>query len=154
MTTQRSVFFRVLVLAILSMALIAFAGCGGKTVQRIDTDSTIDLSGRWNDTDSRVVADEVIADVLAAPWLTRFEATHNNTRPTVIVGLVRNRSDEFVATETFTKDIERAYVNSGRVRVVASSAERESIRDERRDQADFSRPRPWPPSAASSAPTT
>ncbi len=125
-----------LTLVLLALAsLTAMTGCGGKTVQRLDTD----LSGRWNDTDSREVAEEVIADVLAAPWLARYEARHDE-RPTVIVGLVRNRSDEFIATETFTKDVERAFVNSGRVRVVASSDERAQLRDERRDQADFSRP--------------
>ncbi|MEM9177855.1 MAG: penicillin-binding protein activator LpoB, partial [Myxococcota bacterium] len=55
-------------------------------------------------------------------------------RPTVIVGAVRNRSSEHINTRTFTKDLERAFVNSGRVRVVASSDERGGIRDERLDQ--------------------
>lgn len=130
---------RALVLTVLIASLATLAACGGKTVERIDTDTTVDLSGRWNDADSRMVGEEVVADVLTAPWITRFEASHSE-RPTVIVGIVRNRSDEFIAVETFTKDVERAFVNSGRVRVVASSSEREELRDERSDQADFSSP--------------
>ena len=41
-----------LALGILALTLVA--GCGGPPpVQRIDPNETIDLSGRWNDTDSR-----------------------------------------------------------------------------------------------------
>lgn len=132
-----SVARRALVFTVLVASLATLSACGGKSVQRIDTNTTVDLSGRWNDADSRMVGEEVVADLLTAPWITRFEAA-NTERPTVIVGIVRNRSDEFIAVETFTKDIERAFVNSGRVRVVASSSEREQLRDERSDQADFS----------------
>jgi penicillin-binding protein activator len=130
---------RALVLTVLITSLATLAACGGKKVERIDTDTTIDLSGRWNDADSRMVGEEVVADVLTAPWIVRFEGS-SRERPTVIVGNVKNRSDEFIAVETFTKDVERAFVNSGRVRVVASSSEREQLRDERSDQADFSSP--------------
>jgi PBP1b-binding outer membrane lipoprotein LpoB len=52
----------------------------------------------------------------------------------VIVGAVRNRSSEHINTHTFSKDLERAFVNSGRIRVVASSDERGGLRDERLDQ--------------------
>lgn len=127
-------------LASVSLVVLALAACGGKTVQRIDTNSTTDLSGRWNDTDSRLVSEEMVTDVLSRPWLTRYQASHDESRPTVIVGLVRNRSNEHIPTETFTKDIERSFVNSGRVRVVSTAAEREQIRDERSDQQDFSSP--------------
>lgn len=122
------------------LGLVALSGCGGKKVTRLDTDTTIDLSGKWNDADSRMVSEQVIGDMLASPWLTRFAAQNGTERPTVIVGLVKNRSDEHIATETFTKDIERACVNRGTVRIVASSEERQGLRDERDDQADFSRP--------------
>lgn len=140
MTLHRTALRRALTLGLVAVATLALGACGGKQVQRIDTDTTVDLSGRWNDADSRMVAEAVVADAMSAAWLPRYEATHANQRPTVIVGLVKNRSDEFVATETFTKDIERSFVNSGRVRLVASSAEREQLRDERKDQADFSSP--------------
>ena len=131
---------RVLSALVLVVGLVVLAGCGGKEVTRIDTDTTVDLSGKWNDADSRMVSEEVIEDMLDSPWLPRFEARNDGERPTVIVGLVRNRSDEHIVTETFTKDIERSCVNSGDVRIVATSEERLDLRDERDDQADFSRP--------------
>ena len=42
------------IIPITCIAFIILAGCGSaKTVERIEVDTTIDLSGRWNDTDSR-----------------------------------------------------------------------------------------------------
>ncbi len=119
--------------------LLVLPACGGKTVQRIDTDTTVDISGNWNDTDSRLVSEEMISQVLAHPWLARYEAVHND-RPTVIVGTVRNNSSEHIDTNIFTKNLEVAFVNSGRVRVVASRDERGEIRDERDQQQDWSDP--------------
>ena len=51
----------------LILASLLVVGCGTK-VTRIDADETVDLSGAWNDTDSRLVAEEMIADALAHPW--------------------------------------------------------------------------------------
>ncbi|WP_018126339.1 penicillin-binding protein activator LpoB [Balneola vulgaris] len=109
-------------------------GCRpSQKITRIDTDTTTDFSGRWNDTDARLVAEEMIADALSKPWLNRFNRS-NQKPPVVIVGRVRNESMEHIDTEVFTKEMERAFVNSGEVSVVANSEEREQIRDERLDQ--------------------
>jgi len=119
-------------------ALMALAACGGKQVQRLETDTVTDLSGRWNDTDSRLVSQQMVGDITTAAWIERYNSRNAGGRPTVIVGNIRNRSSEHIATEVFTKDIERAFINTGSVRVVASSEERVGIRDERADQQDFS----------------
>jgi uncharacterized protein (TIGR02722 family) len=111
-------------------------GCnGGTKVARVQSDSTIDLSGRWNDTDSRLVADEMIKDALNQRWIYKWE--EEKRMPTVIVGKVTNKSHEHISVEAFVKDIERALLNSGRVSFVASRAEREQIRDEREDQQTY-----------------
>ena len=113
---------------------ILLTGCASLKVDRVDVDKTIDLSGRWNDTDSRLVSEEMINDVLSRPWLDRFRAGRRNN-PMVIVGSVRNRSDEHINTRTFVKDLERTLINSGEVEFVAGSVERQEIREERKDQA-------------------
>jgi hypothetical protein len=124
--------YAVIVLAA-AVAVAAFAGCAKKTVTRIDEGSTIDLSGRWNDTDSRLVSEEMIRDCLSKPWKAQaWEA--RKRKPIVIVGRVRNKSSEHIATGTFIGDIERAFVNTGEAEVVASKDEREDVRDERADQ--------------------
>jgi uncharacterized protein (TIGR02722 family) len=107
-------------------------GCTTK-VSRVSSDSTIDLTGRWNDVDSRLVAEEMIKDCLGQRWLYKWESI--NKRPTVIVGKVTNQSHEHINTQTFTKDMERALLNSGKVDFVADKSEREQLRDEKGDQA-------------------
>jgi penicillin-binding protein activator len=128
---------RAIVRGMVALALgawIAGAACSSsKTVQRIPEDSTTDLSGRWNDTDSRLVSQEMIQDCLARPWKTKH-LTERSKKPIIIVGIVRNKSSEHIAVGTFIGDIERAFINSGEVDVVASAEEREQIRDERGDQ--------------------
>jgi uncharacterized protein (TIGR02722 family) len=120
--------------------LSMLAGCGSsKTVERVDPNSTIDLSGDWNDADSRMVAEEMISDMLARPWLGEFKG-RTGDQPVVIVGTVRNRSSEHIATTAFTKNLERELTNSGRVSFVASREEREEVRDERADQQEFASP--------------
>ena len=111
---------------------LLFAGCGGKTVTRVEPETTTDLSGRWNDTDSRLVAQAMIQDCLNAPWLTRHQTMATpSERPVVIVGVIRNKSMEHIPVDTFVKDIERAFINDGRVRVVADAGDRGDIRAER-----------------------
>ncbi|MBD3334083.1 MAG: penicillin-binding protein activator LpoB [Candidatus Eisenbacteria bacterium] len=122
-------------IAVTSLVVIALlAGCSKKVVSRIDPNETVDLSGRWNDVDSRLVAEEMIADCLGHSWVTDHMTASRGKRPAVIAGAVRNETSEHISVETFLNDIERALVNSGKVRVVASSDEREQLRDERLDQ--------------------
>jgi uncharacterized protein (TIGR02722 family) len=115
--------------------LIAGCGGGGRTVTRIDPDKTVDLSGDWNDSDSRLVAEEMIKDVLSRPWLGEFK-TGKKRSPDVIVGTVRNRTDEHIATIAFIKNLERELINSGNVNFVASKTERTEVREERADQQE------------------
>ncbi|GIX08105.1 MAG: hypothetical protein KatS3mg115_2508 [Candidatus Poribacteria bacterium] len=117
-----------------TLTLILLWSCGGKTVERVDPNTVIDLSGRWNDADSRFVAEEMIREILNHPWIVEHMQQTGGRRPVVIVGAIRNRSMEHIPVATFVRDIERALINSGRVSVVASAEERGEIRAEREDQ--------------------
>ena len=123
-------------LALFLFLLLLLAACGGKKVTRIGTDTTVDLSGRWNDTDSRLVAQEMITDCLSHRWITDH-LTMSEGIPVVTVGGIRNRTQERTASQTFISDIERAFINSGKVRTVSSKSERAEIRAERADQGTF-----------------
>lgn len=126
------------IIGICAIALLAsvFAGCGSsKTVQRLDTNTVTDLSGEWNDTDSRLVAEEMIKDVLSRPWLGEFKGAKGKN-PNVIVGTIKNRTSEHIATLTFVKDLEKELINSGRVNFVANKEERSEVREERADQQE------------------
>jgi uncharacterized protein (TIGR02722 family) len=117
---------------LLAVLLFLSAGCGTK-VSRIDAGEVRDLSGRWNDTDSRLVAEAMVLDCLNHPWLAQY-SSRAGRKPDVIVGRVLNRSAEHIGTETFTKDLERALIDSGRANFVASPEERLGVREERLDQ--------------------
>jgi len=114
-------------------ALVAVSACATK-VERLDESQAVDLSGAWNDTDSRMVSQEMIQDSLSRAWLQEFRGRAGQNRPAVIVGEVRNMSHEHINTQTFTLEMERALINSGKVDFVATKAERLGIRDERKDQ--------------------
>jgi penicillin-binding protein activator len=122
-------------LAAVSLVVLAVfvAGCSTTKVKRIEGDEVIDFSGRWNDTDSRLTAKEMIDDSLGSWWLNSFYEK-NKRSPVVIVGTITNKSHEHINSETFTKDLERSLMKSGRVKFVASRQERGEIREEREDQ--------------------
>ena len=124
---------------LLCLSVVLFSCSSTPKVTRVAEDEAIDLSGNWNDTDSKLVADEMIADSVAKPWLINFvKAKQNN--PRIIVGTILNKSDEHINTETFVKDLEISLLNTGKATFVASKDQREEIRSERLDQADFSDP--------------
>lgn len=118
----------------LFMAMPLLASCGGTSVARLDTGSTVDISGRWNDADSRMTAEELIEDCLSFPWLREAVAAKGD-KPTVIVGGVRNKSNEHINTGVFVQDLQKALIKSGKVRFVANGSDRDAIRSERLDQA-------------------
>lgn len=118
----------------IALALAAASlACAPVQVHRLDVKEQKDLSGRWNDTDARLVAEEMIGDSLARPWLPGATQRLQRT-PTVIVGAVRNQSMEHINTDTLVEELQRALINSGQVSFVASKDERLQLREERKDQ--------------------
>lgn len=122
--------------AAFSAALI-FASCASTSapaVSRVDSNTVTDISGTWNDTDVRLVADQIVSGCLASPRIANYASEHGGKLPVIIVGSYRNKSDEHLDTEIITKKLEAALVNSGKVEFVASASERGEIRLERNDQ--------------------
>jgi hypothetical protein len=123
-----------------ALAVLLFAiSCGPqRTVTRVDNDTVIDLSGRWNDTDSQQTSQAMITQSLTEAWIGNFVQQNPGKKPVVIVGFVTNNTDEHIQSETFIKDLEKAFINSGQVRLVAGGAKRDEIRKERAQQQDYS----------------
>jgi len=122
-----------------AMAVLAgtmlLGGCASETkVTRVDTEVVTDLSGRWNDTDSRMVAETMIKEALGSPWLENYTRSKSK-QPVVVVGTIMNRSHEHIDVQTFVTDLSRELTNSQKVTFVAGKGEREEIREERREQA-------------------
>jgi len=119
---------------LLALSLAGSWGCASRTVSRIDPNAQVDLSGHWNDTDSRLVSEEMIQDCLKNAWLPLYQRTNPGKTPTVIAGCIRNESLEHISATSFLMDIERAMVNSAQVKVAASAEERGEVRQERAEQ--------------------
>lgn len=114
------------------LAMLLLTGACSTSVERMDAGEVKDLSGAWNDTDSQQVSEEMIRDVLSRGWMAEF-MNNKNRQPAIIVGEVRNLSHEHINVNTFVADMERALINAGKVKFVASSTERNEIRTERKD---------------------
>lgn len=124
---------------ILVIASLFMVACGKeKKITRVDPGVITDLSGRWNDTDSRMVAETMVQQALSNAWVGDYTQSQKR-KPTVIVGTIRNRSHEHIDVSTFVNDLSRELTNSGKVDFVASKEERQELRDERKEQAVFSR---------------
>ena len=121
-------------LVVLIFSTMIFGCSSSRQVSRVSADSVTDLSGDWNDTDSRLVSENMIKDLTSAAWVDNFKQDQG-MKPTVIVGRITNRTYEHIDVTTFVKDLERSLLNDGVVNFVASSRERDQIRKERKDQA-------------------
>lgn len=119
-----------------STMLLAIGCTPSQKITRVDPGTQTDLSGGWNDTDARLVAEDMISDVVSKPWLDQFNRSEGEP-PVLILGRVRNETMEHIDTEVFTKEMERVFVNTGKVTMVADSQERKQIRDERADQQEY-----------------
>ena len=121
------------------LVILMLAGCAQETkITRIDSGVVTDLSGRWNDTDSRMVAESMVKEALEYPWLNNFSGSKRR-QPVVVVGAIMNNSHEHIDVNTFVADLERELTNSQKVTFVAGKGDREELRTERKEQAMYAR---------------
>lgn len=124
----------------LRIVLISFSVlmvcCQTRKVTRIDPSTQIDLSGRWNDTDSRKVADQMIYDLFDAQNFKNY-ATQLGRKPVIVMGLIRNKTSEHIDAENFVKKFELVILNSSIADIVESDQFRDKLRVERSQQQDF-----------------
>ena len=129
--TSKSILATVLVLG----TAVFVDGCGKSVeVARVDSGKEIALTDKWNDEDSRLVAEEMINDMLSYPWISQFNQRFPGKEPLVTVQRVRNKSHEHIAVDTFVNDIKRAVIRSGKAGFIATLEERQDTRAELANQ--------------------
>ena len=110
-------------IGLVALAVLSLTGCAQETkITRVDSGVVTDLSGRWNDTDSRMVAESMVKEALEYPWLNDFSGSKHR-QPVVVVGTIQNSSHEHINVNTF----------------VAGKGDREELRTERKEQAMYAR---------------
>lgn len=116
-----------------TIVLVAtISSCANRKVTRIDPSETPDISGSWNNTDSRLTAEEMIKQILSAKWVGNH-VNEKSKKPVVIVGLITNKSHEHIEAETFMNDLEKSFITSEKISLVQSGKKREQMRAEKAD---------------------
>jgi uncharacterized protein (TIGR02722 family) len=121
------------------LVLVLFSACSSTPkVDRIDANTVVDLSGRWNDSDVRLVCNSLINDCLNSPrvaqYIQQFGGQRGGDLPACLVGSFKNDSSEHIDTSIISKSMEVAIVNSGKLDFVAGGDTRTELRTERQDQ--------------------
>lgn len=118
----------------LSLSLASLiTGCASSSVERVDFASQQDLSGYWNDTDARIVTNDLAEQLIDSDWFSTF-IKENHRKPVIVIGSIHNNTDEHINTSIISKKLEISLLNTGKVLSVANSSERKEIRNERDDQ--------------------
>ncbi len=126
-------------LAAVVVALVLTAGCGGTKVENVDPSVEGYVSGRWNDSDARAVADDLIPQCMKSPWLPEFRGQHGETRPRIVIGDIENNTSEHINKDVFMNELQRVLINSGVIRFVADPEVRETLMKEVQWQAEMAK---------------
>ncbi|MBY0263209.1 MAG: penicillin-binding protein activator LpoB [Phycisphaerales bacterium] len=128
--------------ALCLVAPLALSACNApyRDVKRVPADAVVDFDYRFNDTDARQVWQGMVNDATFRGWIDRWIAEHNGQRPIIIIGAIKNNTQDYINTLTFTRNFEREMLNSGRVRVVAAKGDRPDLRDERLQGQEWNSP--------------
>jgi len=109
-----------------ALAAMVLAGCGTR-VENVDPTTEGYLSGRWNDSDARAVAEDLIPECLGSPWLPEFRGQHGEQRPRILIADIENNTSEHINTDVFMNELQRVIINSGVVRFVADEVVRDDL---------------------------
>lgn len=119
------------ILSVILIAVFVMAGCSLRPdVTRVEASQQTDISGYWNDTDSRMVAESMIAEAVTYPWIADFNTKYNQP-PKMVIGIIRNKSHEHINMDTFMNDIQRELIKQGKVRFLVSGQERAQVQEEK-----------------------
>jgi hypothetical protein len=114
------------------------AGCGTK-VENVDPTTEGYVTGRWNDSDARAVADELIPQCLGEAWIYEYRGQHGETRPRIVIGAIENNTNEHINKDVFMNQLQRVLINSGVVRFVADPEVRGALMEEVEFQKDMAK---------------
>ena len=123
----------------ITLIFLALIGCQTRQVTRLDPATQIDLSGRWNDSDSRKVADQMIFDLFDSESFKQY-ASNKSAKPIIILGSILNKTAEHIDANNFVKKFEMVIHKTGVADLVESDEFRDKLRVERTEQQDFADP--------------
>ena len=118
---KRFIFFFV-------FAIFILMSCGSShKVTRLSEKEIADLSGNWNDSDSKLTAAAMIYDLTQKPWIENY-IKETSKDPVVFVVNVFNRSNQQIEINRFIKNLERELIRSGKVKLAGTADKRKRWR--------------------------
>jgi penicillin-binding protein activator len=109
--------------------LIMLASCTAVRVERQSSDTEVDLSGQWNDTDVKIMAESITQNLLNSDWVNQ----QTSEKQTIIFDRIENKTMEHVETDAILKLVEKKLLDSQRFIVLASGINRSVARQEKKD---------------------
>ncbi len=88
----------------------------------------------WTNTDSEILADSLIGELLMAKDIADFLVKY---KPKILVGKVTNLTDEKINSTLIEKNIERSLLNSGKTAFISDKNKLEESRINRKNVSDF-----------------
>lgn len=122
-------FILVLLSTISIFVLVGCMSTSGSSVERINPNKQTDLSGYWNDTDVRIIAETLVNECVNAPAIIKY-IKENQREPVIQLGSFTNRSDEHLDTAILSTKFKVALINSGKVKFSAEKNVKEELREE------------------------
>jgi uncharacterized protein (TIGR02722 family) len=94
-----------------------------------DPDKVEIIDEKWNETDDRRTAEEMVKACLDGGWLKDYTETNKGKKPIVMVDELQNKTQEHINTEAITEQIRNSIINSRAVRFI-NAEKRQKIADE------------------------
>lgn len=117
---------------IVAAGLLVTLGACSHDVTRTEAAKTVDISGKWNDSDVRIAANTLTQDAFSASWLKEFQKK-NSRKPVIVTGELENYSYEHIRSEPLINALTAALLKSGEVTVLAAGEESKQTNAELRD---------------------
>ncbi len=95
----------------------------------VDPNKVEILDDRWNDSDARLTAEDMIGSALKKAWLANFASENKGKKPFVLVGDFENRTDEHIDTKALFEAVRNELINSGRIRFLDGDAREKVLKE-------------------------
>jgi len=123
---------KLVILILIFLLIQIFSGCSGVDTSKNPKTETKDMN--FSEKDSEALADSIVNKIVNAELVSKFSSKR---KPKIIVGSIRNLTTEIIDTNLLSKNIERSFLNSGKVTFISSKSKREIIRNDRKNRDDF-----------------
>lgn len=100
--------------------------------KRVNPETVVDVDYRFNDNDARQVWQGMVNDATFRGWMDRWIQTHGGQLPKIIIGPIKNNTQDYINQNLFTRNFEpRDAQQREGSRGEQVSNERVNLRDER-----------------------